>query len=308
MRPVDLARLLFLAALWGSSFIFLRTAAPYLGTVPSAFFRVSLGMLGLLAVVLSLRVPLRFHGKLRHALLLGVLSSAAPFLMYAFAAQRLPAGYSAIFNAMTPLMGVLIGALCFGERATLARLAGVCVGLMGVAVLTQAGPVAVEARMLAGVGACLVATLCYALGGFMTRRWITERGGLDNRLMALGSQVGAVLALLPFMLHASLGDAPPGWLDAPLNAWLAMLGLGLLCTSYAYIVFFRLLADIGPLKATTVTFIIPIFGVLWDWLIFDEPVTLAHLGSTGLIAVALWLVLRGSPQVAAASAAAERKD
>ncbi|CAB5705809.1 Uncharacterized inner membrane transporter yiJE [Delftia tsuruhatensis] len=297
----SLLRLLALAALWGGSFVLLRVAVPALGALPTAFVRVLLGALGLLLLLAALRLRPRFQGRLAAAMALGVVNSGVPFLMYALAARSLPAGYSAILNATTPLMGVILGALAFGERITAARLTGVFVGLAGVAVLAQAGPVALTAEVLLGIAACLVATACYGAAGFLTRRWITDRGGLDSRIVALGSQCGAVLVLLPFMLWQLWREpqAPAQWAAAPLQAWGAMLVLGLLCTALAYVLYFRLIADVGPLKALTVTFLIPLFGVAWGWLLLGESATLAHAAGGGLIALALWLVLRPASPLAA---------
>ncbi|WP_298210983.1 DMT family transporter [Acidovorax sp.] len=293
-------RLILLAALWGGSFLLMRVAAPVLGALPTTFARVLLGAAGLGLLLLVLRQRPRFGGKLTATLALGVVSSGIPFLMFAFAARILPAGYSAILNATTPLMGVLIGALAFGERITAARVGGVVLGMAGVAVLAQAGPVALTPEVLMGMGACLVATACYGLAGFLTRRWITERGGLDSRTVALGSQMGAVLVLLPFIAWEVFRQpsAPAAWLTAPAQVWGALVALGLLCTALAYVLYFRLIADVGPLKALTVTFLIPLFGVAWGWLLLGEPATAAHAAGGSLIAASLWLVLRPVPAAA----------
>lgn len=294
-------RLILLAALWGGSFLFLRVAAPVLGALPTTFVRVLLGAGGLALLLVALRLRPRFGGKLAATLALGVVNSGIPFLMFALAARSLPAGYSAILNATTPLMGVLIGALAFGERITAARVGGMVLGMAGVAVLAQAGPVALTPEVLGGMAACLVATACYGLAGFLTRRWITERGGLDSRIVALGSQLGAVLVLVPVVAWELLRQpqAVATWLAAPAQVWGALLALGLLCTALAYVLYFRLIADVGPLKALTVTFLIPLFGVAWGWLLLGEPATLAHAAGGSLIGAALWLVLRPVPAVAA---------
>lgn len=290
-------RLLLLAALWGGSFLLMRVAAPVLGALPTTFARVLLGAAGLALLLVVLRLRPRFGSKLGATLVLGVVNSGIPFLMFAMAARSLPAGYSAILNATTPLMGVLIGALAFGERITAARVGGMVLGMAGVAVLAQAGPVALTPEVLGGMGACLVATACYGLAGFLTKRWITERGGLDSRIVALGSQMGAVLVLVPVVAWELLRQpaAATAWLAAPAPVWGALLGLGLLCTALAYVLYFRLIADVGPLKALTVTFLIPLFGVAWGWLLLGEPATLAHVAGGGLIGAALWLVLRPVP-------------
>lgn len=302
MKTSDFLRLLSLAALWGASFLFMRIIAPVIGVLPTAFFRVLLATFGLLAILLVLRAGWDFRGKLRQCLLLGVFSSGIPFAMYAIAAQLLPAGYSAIFNATTPLMGVLIGALFFAEALTLAKAGGVLIGLLGVAVLTRTGPVAFDTTLLGGALACLVATACYGLAGFLARRWINQQGGLDSRLVALGSQVGASLFLLPLFAVATAVQPPANWGGGAV--WASLAGLGLFCTALAYILYFRLLDDIGPVKASTVTFLIPPFGVLWGALLLDEPLSWAYLYGGALIALALWLVLKPTP----VDAAKERTD
>lgn len=293
MRPADLARLLVLAAIWGASFLFMRIVAPVLGSMPTAFFRASIGLLGLLAIVWLMRVRWQFNGKLKHCLLLGVINAGIPSAMYCLAALVLPAGYSAIFNATTPMMGVLIGMLFFAEALTVSKAAGVAIGLFGVAVLTRTGPVAFDLDLLLGAAACLVATACYGVAGFLTRRWIGQQGGLDNRLTALASLAGASLFLLPLFGGSLWLQPPASW--GGLEVWLSLAGLGLLCTALAYVLYFRLLSDIGPIKASTTTFLIPPFGVLWGALLLDEPLSWAYLYGGVLIAIALWLVVRTSP-------------
>lgn len=293
MRPADLARLLLLAAIWGASFLFMRIVAPVLGSMPTAFFRASIGLIGLLAIVWLMRVRWQFNGKLKHCLMLGVINAGIPSAMYCLAALVLPAGYSAIFNATTPMMGVLIGMLFFAEALTLSKTAGVAIGLFGVAVLTRTGPVAFDLDLLLGAAACLVATACYGVAGFLTRRWIGQQGGLDNRLTALASLAGASLFLLPLFGGSLWLQPPASW--GGLEVWLSLAGLGLLCTALAYVLYFRLLSDIGPIKASTTTFLIPPFGVLWGALLLDEPLSWAYLYGGVLIAVALWLVVRTSP-------------
>ena len=228
--------------------------------------------------------------KYKTVLLQGVINSGIPATMYSVAAQVLPAGYSAIFNATTPLMGVLIGGLFFSERLTPSKVAGVCLGLLGVGVLTRAGPVAFDLELLMGALACLLATTCYGFAGFLARRWLDQRGGLDSRLSALGSMLGATLFLLPFFAYSAISQPPASW--GGWQVWLSLLGLGLVCTAFAYILYFRLLTSIGPVKSMTVTFMIPPFGVLWGALLLDEPLSMAHVYGGVLIAGALWLVLR----------------
>ncbi|MBC3349839.1 MULTISPECIES: DMT family transporter [Pseudomonas] len=290
MNPVDILRLLSLAAIWGASFLFMRIIAPVIGTIPTAFFRVSIAFVGLLVILALMRIDWNFRGKLKIVMVLGLINSGIPATFYSLAAQVLPAGYSAIFNATTPLMGVLIGALFFSEKLTMTKVSGVFLGLFGVGILTGAGPVAFDLQLLMGALACLLATTCYGFAGFLARRWLDHQGGLDSRLAALGSMFGATVLLLPLFGYSVISHPPPSW--GGWSVWLSLLGLGLVCTALAYILYFRLLSSIGPVKSMTVTFLIPPFGVLWGALLLDEPLGMAHLYGGVLIAAALWLVLK----------------
>lgn len=290
MNAINTLRLVGLAAIWGASFLFMRMIAPVLGAVPTAFFRVLLAGIGLFTLLLLLGVKLDFRGKFKHTLLLGLINSGIPSLMFSLAALVLPAGYSAIFNATTPLMGALIGALFFAERMTLNKALGVLLGLLGVMLLTRTGPLAFNLELLWGALACLLATTCYGFSSFLTRRWLDQQGGLDSRLATFGSMLGATLLLLPVFAYSALTHPPASW--GGVNVWLALLGLGLVCTAFAFALYFQLISQIGPIKSMAVTFLIPPFGVFWGVLLLDEPLSWSYLYGGSLIVLALYLVLK----------------
>ncbi|UBO72339.1 DMT family transporter [Aeromonas rivuli] len=289
MRASDYARLLFLAAIWGASFLFMRIAAPVFGSINTAFLRVLFGLTGLAVILLLMRAPLIFQGKLKSAMVLGIINSGIPFLMYAIAALWLPAGYSAILNATTPLMGALIGFSCFNEQLSGRKWLGVMLGFLGITLITTTGDVAVSETMIIGVIACLIATACYGCAGFLTRRWITERGGLDARLVAFGSQLGACLFLLPFFGYSVTASPVADW--AMPEVWASLLAVGFICTALAYLIYFRLIADIGPLRSLTVTFLIPPFGILWGYLILGETLTEGFVVGGAIVCLSVWLVV-----------------
>ncbi len=301
MRPSDYGRLLALAAIWGASFLFMRIAAPAFGSVNTTFLRVFFALVGLAAMLLLLRTPMQFQGKLKSIMVLGIINSGVPFLMYAVAALWLPAGYSAILNATTPLMGALIGFSFFHETLTLRKWAGVMLGLVGIGLITTTGEVDLSGQLTIGVLACLIATACYGCAGFLTRRWVTERGGLDAKLVAFGSQIGAVLFLLPFFGYTLATGPAVDW--AQPGVWASVLAVGFLCTAFAYQLYFRLIADIGPLRSLTVTFLIPPFGILWGYLVLGETLTSGFVFGGAVVCLAVWLVT--SPARAVKSAKAQ---
>ena len=294
MTLSSLIRLIALAALWGGSFLFMRIAVPHLGAVPTAVGRGLFSTLGLGAALFILGYRPRLGRYLWPLLALGVINSGIPFLMYSLAAQVLPSGYSAIFNATTPLVATVVGALVFAEGITRARIAAVLLGIGGVAVLAQAGPLEITTAVLGGMAACFVATVCYAFSSFLTLRLVGANAPVDMRAAVFISQLGALLVLLPALLvHLFLHPQAMTELQAaPLLAWGNVALLGLLSTALAYVLYFRLITDEGPQKALTVTFIVPVFAVLWGWLLLGEPLSLAHAAGGGLIALSLWLVLR----------------
>ncbi len=301
MRTSDYVRLLVLAAIWGASFLFMRIAAPAFGSVNTTFLRVFFALVGLAAMLLLLRTPMQFQGKLKSIMVLGIINSGVPFLMYAVAALWLPAGYSAILNATTPLMGALIGFSFFSETLTLRKWAGVMLGLVGIGLITTTGEVDLSGQLAIGVLACLIATACYGCAGFLTRRWVTERGGLDAKLVAFGSQIGAVLFLLPFFGYTLATGPAVDW--AQPGVWASVLAVGFLCTAFAYLLYFRLIADIGPLRSLTVTFLIPPFGILWGYLVLGETLTGGFVFGGAVVCLAVWLVT--SPARAVKSAKAQ---
>ncbi|MFM5731789.1 DMT family transporter [Aeromonas caviae] len=301
MRPSDYGRLLALAAIWGASFLFMRIAAPAFGSVNTTFLRVFFALVGLAAMLLLLRTPMQFQGKLKSIMVLGIINSGVPFLMYAVAALWLPAGYSAILNATTPLMGALIGFSFFHETLTLRKWAGVMLGLVGIGLITTTGEVDLSGQLAIGVLACLIATACYGCAGFLTRRWVTERGGLDAKLVAFDSQIGAVLFLLPFFGYTLATGPAVDW--AQPGVWASVLAVGFLCTAFAYLLYFRLIADISPLRSLTVTFLIPPFGILWGYLVLGETLTGGFVFGGAVVCLAVWLVT--SPARAVKSAKAQ---
>lgn len=289
MKAADYVRLTLLAAIWGASFLFMRIAAPELGAINTAFFRVLFGFIGLGCILLVMRTKISFQGKIIASLLLGVINSGIPFLMYSFAARLLPAGYSAILNATTPLMGALIGFSLFGEKLSFKKWAGVFIGLLGIILITSTDKINSANDVIWGVFACLIATSCYGVAGYLARRWISNKGGLDPKIVAFGSQMGASLFLLPFFGY-SMAFSPAAHWSIP-EVWLSLLALGLVCTALAYILYFKLLTDIGPLRTLSVTFLVPPFGILWSYLVLGEQMNSNFYYGGGVVAIAIWLIV-----------------
>lgn len=283
MKPADIVRLVVLAAIWGGSFIFMRTLAPVLGPVLTATSRVTIAGVALVAYFRVTGFDAEVRRQWRHYLVIGVLNSAVPFLLFSFAAVHIPASYSAILNTATPLFAALLSALWLDERLTVVRVCGLAAGVAGVALVTGAGPVAADETFAMAVAACLVAALCYALSGM----YIKLRAGTVKPMAIAGwSQVFAGAVLLPLVPFAPRSGAiTPAVVGN-------VLGLALVCSAVAYLLYYRLIADVGPTRAMTVTFLLPLFGMLWSVLFLAEQITWPMLAGCALIVGGTVFVVR----------------
>jgi drug/metabolite transporter (DMT)-like permease len=268
--------LLLLGALWGASFLFMRMGADAFGGMALAGLRAigaSLCFLPLLAGA-GRRAELRRHAW--PIAVVGVSNGALPYVLFSFAARSLPAGLSAIFDALTPLLVAASGWLWLGQRLDGMRLAGLLVGLAGV--LWLIGGSAGSTHSGAGSGwamaACLGAVACYAFTAHYSERRLPAVSSLTA---AAGGQFVSALLLAPATL-ACWPARPPG-----ADAWAALAGLAVLCTAVAYVLFFRLIARVGAARTMVVLYLIPAFAVLWGALFLGERVTLAMAGGCAVI-------------------------
>jgi drug/metabolite transporter (DMT)-like permease len=286
MNPVNLAQLFILAALWGGSFLFIRVGVIDLGIAPLMALRVAIGAAFLL-LMLVLRGTARdalstMRARAWPLLVVGVLNSAAPFCLFAYAELTLSAGVTSVINATTPLWGALVAFFWLDDRLTRMRVAGLAIGFAGVLALVwdqmfahdaSVASVSPLATALAALAA-LAATLCYGIAASYTKKHLM---GVDSLTVAAGTMSAATIVVLPF----ALVFWPTGTVS--MTAWGAVLGLGVACTGVAYMLFFHLIAVAGPARAITVTFVIPIFGILWGALFLAERVSLGMAAACAIV-------------------------
>ena len=283
MRRADVLRLVVLAIIWSASFVFIRVLAPVLGPVWVATARLLFGGAALVLAFVALRRHLDVARHWRAYLFVGVLNTSLPFLLFAYAALTLPASYLVILNAALPLFGAVASSVWLGERLTAAKMTGLAAGAAGVMLVSRAGPVAPDATFAIAVAASLGAVLCYALAGV----WVKRRAAtLPSLAMAGWSQLLGGIALLPLAALAPVHG--PITFGVVVNVLL----LALVCSAVAYVLYFRLIADVGPTRAMTVTFLMPAFGMLWGFLLLDETITFAMVAGAALIVGGTATVLR----------------
>ncbi len=285
MRAFDIGELVLLAALWGASFLFMRLGAQEFGPIALAAVRVGLAS-AMLVPLLAARGQL---GELRQhwrgLLVVGALNSAIPFALFSFAALSITAGLSSIVNATTPLWTAIVAFVWMRQGLTRWRALGLVIGFAGVAFLAwdkaSFKPGADHTGFWA-VLACAAATLCYGIAANATKRYLA---GVSPLAVATGSQLSAAV-----MLAVPAGALwPSTW--PGVTAWLAALALAGLCTALAYILYFRLMSRVGPTNAVSVTFLIPLFAMLWGALFLREAVTAQMVLGGGIVLVGIALAL-----------------
>lgn len=274
MKQRDLIDLVVLAALWGASFLFTRMAAPAFGAFALAELRVAIAALMLLPLLAWRADFSELRRMPRQFLLLGAVNTAIPFALFAYAALSITAGLASILNAAAPLFVALIAWVWLRDRLTPMQWIGLAVGFAGVVWLSGAKaefrPDGTGWAIVAG----LVATLFYGLAANVTKRFFSAVRPLA---IAAGSQTAAALLLAPGAI-AFWPDTNPSMGD-----WAAGIALGLFCTGLAYLLYFRLIARVGPSRAVTVTFLIPAFAMLWGALFLGETITATMIGGCAVI-------------------------
>ncbi|HEY8878358.1 MAG TPA: DMT family transporter [Roseateles sp.] len=285
MKAFDIGELVMLAALWGASFLFMRLGAHEFGPIALAAVRVGLASAMLIPLLASRGqlAELRTHWK--GLLLVGALNSAIPFALFSFAALSITAGLSSIVNATTPLWTAVVAFVWLRQGLTPWRVLGLVIGFAGVAFLAwdkaSFKPGADHSGLLA-VLACAAATFCYGVAANATKRYLT---GASPLAVATGSQFAAALLLALPAAWLWPAAMPSG------GAWGAALALAGLCTALAYILYFRLMSRVGPTNAVSVTFLIPLFAILWGALFLSEAITAQMVAGGAIVLVGIALAL-----------------
>lgn len=279
------AQLLALSALWGASFLFLRIASPLLGPQVLAGGRVSLAALTLAVVMrlLNHRWPWEHW---RELLLLGVMTVAAPFLLYAWAALRLPAGYSALLNTMAVLFGALASAWFGEDTLTRPKLLGCLCGFAGVALIVRLGPVAPTQQTLLAAGACVLAAACYGVATPLMKRATTR---MQPLAIAAGLHAMTSLLLLPGAVMAL-----PQARFTPASVGVLVM-LGVVTSGLAYWMHLRIIRHVTPVAAMSPAFLIPVFGVTWGHVFLGEALSPGIFMGGALVLLATALVTGFNP-------------
>lgn len=263
----------------------MRVAANTFGPAYLIEFRVGFAAIALLLISIYLKKKLSFTAHTKHFFIIGLFNTAAPFLFFAYAAQTLNASTLSILNSTAPIWGALIGFIWYRSPLTKKAILGMAIGITGVAVLVGWSAVNIGEEAILPIIASLLAACSYGIATNYTKN-APQIPAFNNAHGSMWAAVIWVLPLLPFL---------PMRAEPTSIEWSSVVALGVVCTGLAYLLYFRLVSEVGPASALSVTFLIPVFGILWGYLILDEPIGFNTIIGTILVLSGTMLVTGFSP-------------
>lgn len=287
MKKNDLLLLVLLASIWGSSFMFMRIISPVLGPVVTASVRLLIGGFFLIGMYKILGIKLQWKQHWKLLLFIGIISQGIPYFLYAFAALYIPSNISVIMNSTTPIFGLILSVIFLDETFTLRKLIGIVLGTTGVVLISTMNNAGTSSDFFIGIVACLGAAFLYGVNGVFVK---SKAKHLDSRTIASFSQIFAGLSLLPFITFF-----PPTGV-VTVNIIVLLLVFGVVCSGIAGLIYFKLIIDVGPVKALTVTYLMPLFGFIWGAVLLNEAITWS-LVLGGLIIVLGIILITGKKRV-----------
>ena len=278
-------KLIILAAIWGGSFLFMRIAASPLGPAVLIEARVLCAAVTLLLVSFYLKRKLSFNTHSKHFFILGLFNTALPFLCFAYAAQTLNASTLAILNSTAPIWAAIIGAIWTKTALERKVLLGLGIGVTGVGVLVGWDAINIGQEAIVPIFAAVMAAFSYGIASNYTKT-APKVEAFNN---AHGSMWAAVLLVLPFVFFFPIREAPD------LTITTSVILLGAICTGLAYLLYFNLISELGAPSALSVTFLVPVFGILWGSLFLDEAIGINTIVGSILVITGTMLVTGLSP-------------
>jgi drug/metabolite transporter (DMT)-like permease len=274
MKLLDIIQLLILAALWGGSFLFLRIAAPIIGPIWLIEIRVLLAGLVLLLFTIRFQLLGEIRRNIIPIMVIGCIGTAIPFVLFAFASQLLPSGFTSILNATSPLFGTVVASIWLKEKLTINRILGLIIGFAGVIIIVGWKTFAITQSFIYSVSATFLAAFLYAVAAPYAKKYLS---GVPVLAIATGNLLSAAIILLPLMPFTVPTQLPTT------TVIIAVIALSLFSTACAHILYFRLLNSVGSTKSLTVTYLIPVFSMIWGKIFLQEEITQSMIFGCGLI-------------------------
>lgn len=276
--------LLLLAAIWGSSFMFMRIGVPEFGPVLFTALRTGIAALFLFSCLLIYRQSNALAGRWRQIFIVGTLNTAIPFAMFSYATLTLTAGVTSVLNATTPMFGAIVAYFWLKDKLSVSAIIGLIIGFVGVyflvsdslSIANQVNTTNQDeySRTILSTLAAMLAALCYGISANYTKKHFA---GIKPLALAAGSQISASIILIPMSLFYIPAQLPS------MKAITSVLFIGIVCTGLAYILFFKLIAQLGPARTISVTYLIPAFGIVWGAIFLNETISISMILGCGII-------------------------
>jgi len=282
MKRKDVGLLVLLAAIWGSSYLFLRIATPVIGPALTMSVRVVLAAAVMLGLFAYLKKFPQYRTYWKEYIVLGVLNLVLPFTLVSYSIAHLNASVGAILNATTPLFTMVVSSLWLKEKICFKKVLGLLLGLTGLTVLVGWIPFRFTADVILSIVFSLLASLSYGVGAVYTKLYLSKAEPIKT---ATGQTTAAALLVLPFLHIPSSGEV------FSLTIVLALVMLAVLCTALGYSLYFKLISRIGSTNTSLVTLLVPVFSLVWATIFLHEPLTPSILIGLLFIITSLKLVL-----------------
>lgn len=286
MKLKDIMALFGLAALWGASFLLIRISSPVFGPLLTIQGRVTIAAIALLIFLIINRRSALFKQRWKQYLIIGTLNAAIPFTLIATAELTLPATMSAILNSLTPLFTAVVVWGWMKETLSIQKLFGIVVGIIGVGILVGWSSLPFTSKTVIAIGLSILSTISYGFAGVYAKKTFA---GVPPLALATGQQAGAAVILLPFTFM----NLPNSTVNISTVAVLSVVGLALFCTAIAYLLYFYLIESVGPTKTLSVTFLIPVFGIIWGMIFLHEKLTIGMIIGLTIILSSVFLISDG---------------
>jgi len=281
MNKTQAALLVLISAIWGGSFIFMRVLSPIYGPVYTSSLRLLSASFFLYSYYLIKHIKVEWKSNIKWFLIIGLLNSAIPFTLYAFAALYLPANLSVILNSTSPMFGLLFGVLIIHEKITGKKIMGLVLGTLGVIIITSVTFDEIDIYVILSIGACVLAASLYGLSGALIKKYASN---IPSNQLVLGSMFLGGLVLLPFGLLSPITGT------ITIISILMMITFGVIGTAVTYLIYFALIRDLGPVKALMTTYVMPVFGIVWSILFLRETLRLESILGLIIILSGIYLI------------------
>ena len=275
--------LIFLGAIWGSAFIFIKVAAPEFGAVGLVQARLIIASLIFLPILLRKKYLLLLNPIWKHSLILAITNNAIPFTLFSLASFESESNMLAILNATTAFNTMIIAYFWLNETVTLKQFIGLIMGFIGVVILVN--PDSSSTSLISAV-LCLMGAACYSFSTV----FIQKNSAKTNKLVLIGwSIIFSVFLMIPMTLFYLPSTVPS------FDAFLSVLWLGGVSTGLAFLGYVRLIEKIGAVKTSTVAYFLPVFGIIWGYIFLEEKITTSIV--IGCITILLGVFLATSKKI-----------